>query len=111
VTETRAKYHARPTVEQGVRFDSEAEARRYRELRLLEYAGEITGLVMQPRYELTVNREKVGEYVADFRYTEKDQLVVEDVKGIRTGVSYRLFKLKARLMHALYGIEVREVTA
>ena len=38
---TQSKYHAVPTTIDNIRFASKAEARRYRELRLLEKAGEI----------------------------------------------------------------------
>ena len=38
----RHKYNARPTVVDGVRYQSTAEARRYGELKLLERAGKIS---------------------------------------------------------------------
>ena len=40
----KSKYHAQPVEIDGVRFDSQKEARRYSELRLLERAGEIKDL-------------------------------------------------------------------
>lgn len=106
MTERRSKYNARPTVEGGIRFDSQAEARRYGELRLLQVAGEIMNLEVHPHYPLVVNSEKVGEFVADFSYREKGKVVVEDVKGVRTP----LYRIKAKLMHALYQITVKEVS-
>ena len=42
--------------------------------------------------------------MADFVYLENGQLVVEDVKGVRTPV----YKLKKRLMAERFGIEVKE---
>lgn len=39
-----SKYHAQPTLVDGIRFASRKEAARYRELCLLERAGEIQGL-------------------------------------------------------------------
>ncbi len=42
------KYRAQPTIVDGIRFHSKGEARRYQELRLLERAGEITNLELQP---------------------------------------------------------------
>ena len=104
----RRKFHNVPT--QGVNglwFDSGQEARRAQELWLMEKAGMITELELdkrQLRYDLIVNGVKIATYVADFRYVENGVTIVEDVKGYRTPV----YQLKARLMHALYGILIRE---
>lgn len=57
-------------------FDSIAEGRRYRELALLERAGEITNLELQPRFLLQESFKKNGktyrkvEYIADFMYCQ-----------------------------------------
>lgn len=101
------KYRNVPTVVDGIRFASKREAFRYCELKLLERAGEIGKLELQPRYPLTVNGLHVCTYVADFAYVENstDRLVVEDAKGVRT----RDFINKAKLFHALYGREVQIV--
>lgn len=105
------KYHAIPTEVDGHRFASRAEARRYSELRLMEQAGEITALELQPVFPLVVNDTKVGTYIADFRYrTSAGVLVIEDVKGgnaTRTPV----YRLKVKLVRALYGVEIQEVGA
>lgn len=101
----RHKYGAIPTVIDGMRFASKAEATRYSELVTLQRAGVISSLECQPRYALAVNGVKIGTYVADFRYTLGGEQIVEDVKGVRTPV----YRLKARLMLALHGVTVREV--
>lgn len=109
----RSKYGAVPTLSHGIRFASKAEARRYDELLLLVRAGEITGLKLQPRFTLDVagfggadTWVKIGEYVADFLYVERDgEEVVEDVKGMTTA----LYRWKAKHLAAQYGIQVREV--
>ena len=90
------------------RLDHYGEAHRYRQLCLRVRAGEISDLELQPRYPLVVNGVNVGTYVADFRYVETatGATVTEDFKGFRTP----LFKLKAKLVRALYGVEVVEVT-
>jgi hypothetical protein len=107
------KYSARKTTVDGIEFDSDAEARRYRELCLLERAGEITDLEMQVPYELQP-RHKAGRrvirpitYIADFRYTDTrtGEVVVEDVKGVETEV----FRIKAKMMLYVHGITVRKV--
>jgi hypothetical protein len=105
------KYGAIPTVVDGVRFASRAEASRYSELRLLEKAGQIVALTVQPRWPLTVNGYKVGTYVGDFAYSDvvSGRFIVEDVKSPPTKTpSYRL---KRKLMLALHGLDVTEIEA
>jgi hypothetical protein len=113
---TRSKYGAQPTMVDGIRFASKKEARRYGELRLLEKAGELHNLRVQPSFDLCVpvddDVQKVGTYRADFDYCVCDidpcvfdAIVVEDVKGVRTPV----YRLKKRMVEAMYGIEIREV--
>jgi hypothetical protein len=100
------KYHARKVVIDGFTFDSQAEGRRYSELLLLCKAGEITNLVPHPVYPLVVNGQKIGAYIADFTYLTGTGRVVEDVKGVKTPV----YRLKRKLVKALYGIDIVEVT-
>lgn len=122
-----SKYHAKRTEVDGVTFASQKEARRYQELKLLEKAGEIRGLCLQPRFPLwahtgVVNADpaKVGEYRADFGYEKKAIRgfnvkkhaidvewvdVVEDVKGFKTP----LYKWKKRHVEAQYGITIIEI--
>lgn len=100
------KYRAIPTVIDGIRFASRSEGARYVELKVLERAGKIAALELQPRYEIDVNGHKICAYVGDFRYLDggkHGKLTVEDRKGFKTPV----FKLKAKLMRAVYGIDVR----
>ena len=73
-------------------FDSQLEGRRYRELALLERAGEIKNLRLQVPFLLQESFRKSGktyrkiEYIADFVYEEKGQTIVEDTKGMKTNV-------------------------
>ena len=97
------KYRAQPTIVDGIRFHSKGEARRYSELRLLELAGEISNLELQPRFEIVgpIPR-KVASYFADFSYFEDSRRVVEDFKGHDTPLS----KLKRKLVETIYGITI-----
>ena len=105
------KYGAIPTRVDGRLFASQAEARRYQELKLLQAAGEIDRLECQPRWRLVVNGLEVGSYIADFVYWTPDgKRVVEDVKGGRATMTPD-YLLKKKLMLALYGIEIVEVQA
>lgn len=98
------KYRNVPTVVDGIRFASKREAFRYCELKLLEKAGEIKLLKLQPRYPFTIEGLHVCTYVGDFDYMETTtgRHVTEDSKGVRT----KDFIIKAKLFHALYGREI-----
>lgn len=118
-----SKYRANPTVVDGVRFASAKEARRYGELKLLERAGEIEALELQPRFPLLVPATtgtmlgaaqalggtwdgKIGEYRGDFAYRNRSgRRIVEDVKGFRTP----LYKWKKKHVEKQYGIVIIEV--
>lgn len=93
----------------NVTFASLKEAKRYQDLKLLLSCGRITELKLQQRFDLMVNGQKVGAYVADFVYRRSGQdysgLIVEDAKGYKTDV----YRLKKKLMQAIYGIEIQEV--
>ena len=54
-----SKYGNRKTEVDGIVFDSKKEAERYRDLKLLERAGDIRELVLQPSFVLNVNGIKV----------------------------------------------------
>ena len=122
------KYGARKmTAPDGQKFDSVKEYHRWGCLRLLERAGQIQDLKRQVKYELIPAQreestdvykagpqkglpkpgsilEKPCTYVADFTYIENGQLVVEDVKGMKTDA----YKIKKKLMLWVHGIRIRE---
>lgn len=104
--ESYRKYRAIPTVVDGIKFASKREARRYGVLKLMRLAGQIHDLRLQVEFPLVVGGVLVSTYVADFTYREEpgNAYIVEDSKGFRTPV----YKLKARLMKAVYGITIRE---
>ncbi len=107
----RSKYGARPTMIDGIRFASEREAKRYCELRLLEKAGEIRNLQLQPRFYLWAPGgdidNAIGEYRGDFSYTENQRhtVIVEDAKGFKTP----LYRWKKKHVEKQYGIRIVEV--
>lgn len=90
------KYHVAPAearTAHGRTFDSKAEMRRYLELCMLERAGEIKDLEIQPEYVLLApfthrngTKSRGIKYRADFRYLDlrTNRIIVEDVKGCRT---------------------------
>ena len=97
-----------PTRIDGHLFHSKKEAHRYLELKAMQAGGLIRDLELQPAFDLAVNDVKVCRYIADFRYRDlsTDEVVVEDVKSPATRT--REYVLKARLMLAVFGIEVLE---
>jgi len=98
------KYKNEKTTINNITFDSKLEARHYSQLILLERAGEIDLLELQPRYDLIINDVKMGFYKADFRFfdlKDKKQRVV-DSKGMDTALS----KLKRKMVKAIYGVDV-----
>lgn len=103
------KYHAKRTPLDGFIFDSIAEAHRYSELKLAERAGEIRWLRVHPRFPIVINGVKVCAYIGDFSYKDKDGVdVLEDVKSDWTR-TLPVYRLKRKLMKAVYGIEILEV--
>lgn len=76
----------------------------------MQSAGEIWGLKVHPKFELTVNGHRIGQYTADFSYFQRQQFVqvVEDCKSEATK-RIRDWPLRKRLMLACHGIEVREI--
>ena len=61
-----SKYRNKKTTVNGISFDSQKEAARFQELLLMQEAGEITGLRLQPEFTLqeaftTLQGERVRE--------------------------------------------------
>lgn len=114
-----SKYrNVKTTVDDRV-FDSKREADRYSELKLMERAGVIRSLVLQPVFPLwahtgVVAHEpvEIGSYRGDFGFEESYTVngdlhwrdVVEDCKGFRTP----LYRWKKKHVEAQYQIQIRE---
>ncbi len=98
------KYRNRKTIIDGITFDSKGEANRYCELKLLERAGEISDLTLQPKFTLQESFKKGKKthraitYIADFRYQENGKTIIEDYKGMETEV----FRIKRKLFEKRY---------
>src|SRR6185503_18266965 len=109
----RSKYRNKKTEVDGITFDSAKEAKRWKELQLLERAKKISGLKRQHKFPLWVNGVEIGSYVADFVYMDVEKgyatrFVVEDVKSEITR-EIPLYKWKKALMKAVHSIEIVEV--
>ena len=119
--ERTAKYRNEKVIVNGISFDSRKEARRYKELALLEQVGSITGLQRQVKFVLIPAQREKGpngklhvvehecSYVADFVYvdTETGKTVVEDVKSPATRT--KAYIIKRKLMRYIHHIAICEV--
>ena len=121
----RTKYHSKKVIVDGITFDSKKEARRWRELSLMQDAGRIEDLRRQVKFILIPAQrepdqtgprggkikgkviERECSYIADFVYRDKetDKTVVEDTKGMRTTD----YIIKRKLMLERYEIKITEV--
>lgn len=87
-------------IQDNITFSSKKEKERYNQLKLMLQAGEVSELVLQPKFLLqdsfVDNKGKTHRaiyYVADFQYKVKVLTVVEDSKGYPTPA----YKLKKKL--------------
>lgn len=108
------KYGNRKADREGIKFDSQKEARRYDELMALLRIGAIEDLRLQPQFTLqesyiteTGQRIRAIRYTADFSYRVGGRLVVEDVKSAPTRTKEYLRNKK--FMRSKYGIDIQEV--
>jgi hypothetical protein len=102
------KYKNKKVIVDGITFDSTKESKRYHELKLLERAGVITQLELQPRLDLVVNGQKICFYRGDFGYYENGIKKIEDVKSAFTA-KMPVYRLKKKLVKAIHGIDIIEV--
>jgi len=120
------KYHNSAVIVDGISFQSRKEARRWRELKLMESAGMIHGLTRQKKFVLipaqrepdTVGKrggikkgkliEREVAYYADYSYYDKEgNEIVEDVKSPATRT--KDYIVKRKMMLYVHGIRIREI--
>lgn len=120
----KSKYGNKKQFINGIRFDSKKEALRYLELKDKEAHCIICDLQLQVKFELIpaqyehfevqgkhkmLDRKKCTEkscsYIADFVYSKDGNLIVEDVKGMRTDV----YRIKKKMMLDKHNIVIQEV--
>jgi len=122
------KVHTRPSTNKygnhavrvdGILFDSQREAARYQELKLLAEAGRISSIEIHPGFPLIVKElhrvdgpeilHTVGMYHADFKYRDHrlGQWVIEDVKSKPTKTE--AYQLRKKIVEAVHGITIVEI--
>lgn len=109
-----SKYGNKKVVVDGEEFDSQLEANRWYELKLLQRAKQIEYLRRQVKFELQPSykrNEKTIQainYIADFVYYDlnKKKVVVEDTKGFKT----ETYKLKKKIFEYIHPeLEITEI--
>ena len=112
----KSKYGSKSVEQDGEKFDSRKEARRWLELQRLEAAGEIADLKRQVVFELAPAVRLEGEarmkpalrYIADVTYMQGSHLVVEDTKSPATRKT-TVYRVKKHLMKSVHGLDIKEV--
>ena len=120
------KYNNKKVIVNGIKFDSQKEAKRYQELSMFEKTGVISCLQMQVKFLLIPTQYEIAErygkkgqklqsgtkciekecsYYADFVYKRGGEIIVEDTKGFKTPE----YIIKRKLMLYKYGIKIKEV--
>jgi hypothetical protein len=111
----KSKYGNEEFIVDGITFDSKLEAKRWKELKVLQQANKITNLRRQVKFNLQPSYKKNGKtiksinYIADFYYYDlkKRKYIVEDTKGFKTDV----YKLKKKIFEYKYPeLEITEIT-
>lgn len=109
-----SKYGNKKVFVDGEEFDSQLEANRWYELKLLQRAKQIEYLRRQVKFELQPSYKRNGEtiqainYIADFVYYDlnKKKIVVEDTKGFKT----ETYKLKKKIFEYIHPeLEITEI--
>lgn len=116
-TNSRNKYFSTKLITCDGKFDSIGEYNYWKQLLLEKLAGEIINIERQVVFEFIVNGEKIGKFILDFLVTFKN--------GVKEGRDFKnaylvtgkgkssppamLFKMKVKLVKALYNIEVKTV--
>lgn len=96
------KFRAIATVNDGIKFPSKKEAKRYGELKLLQSKNQVLFFLRQVPFHLEANIK----YVCDFMVFWSDgSITIEDVKGVKT----KIYILKKKQVEARYGITITEI--
>lgn len=98
----RHKFRAKPCEDDGIKFASLKERKRYRELKFLQEKGEILFFLRQVPFHLQAGVKYVCDFVV---FWTNGEVTIEDVKGIKTD----MYILKKKMVEAIYPITITEV--
>lgn len=95
----------------GKVYDSKGEMKYRHFLEVLKKSADPDMLVLeieeQVKYPITINNQLICSYILDFKVTYSDRIEYVDFKGVKTPI----YKLKKKMMKALYNIDIKEVTS
>lgn len=108
------KFNAKKVITSAGVFDSKKEYAYYMQLVSLQKsinpAYKVVNIRKQVRYDIKVNKKHIGFYKLDFQVTYADgRIEFVDIKGLKKGSAYQLFRLKKKLVEAIYNISIKEV--
>lgn len=109
---SKAKYGNCKTVVDGIAFDSQKEANRYCELKMLRMSGQIKDFECQPEFELLPPFRYNGRTVKGVKYKGDFKVIyldghteIEDVKSVATARD-KVYRLKVKMLLSKYGEEI-----
>lgn len=109
------RYTAKPVMFDGIRFASQRELTRYKDLKLLQDGKAIEGLEVHPRFDLYACGALLGFIELDFSYLRLPErmMVYEDVKDPKKNSSTRtpIYRWKRKHLEAEHGIVITEVVS
>ena len=112
IKKNKSKYRNKSVEIDGIKFHSTKEGKFYSELKIKKTLGEIKDFQMQVCYDIKINNIHIANYFLDFLVIFPNNIIEYiDVKGkdkvsnkwIKTDV----FKLKKKLVEAIYGINIK----
>jgi hypothetical protein len=105
----RSKYGNVKVVIDGESYDSKIEAEFHHHLKLRERIGEVYGIVRQKQFVIELGGTRICSLKVDYWFYDRRTrgMRAVDIKG---GVSdTQVFRLKAKLVKAMFGVEVEIV--
>ena len=108
------KFNARKITCFDGTFDSVKEYRFFLQLKAQMKAADndfkVVSIERQVRYDIAIAGKKIGFYKLDYlvNYASGKKRYF-DVKGCRAGAAYQLFKLKKKIIEAIYNIQIEEI--
>lgn len=108
------KFNARKITCSDGTFDSVKEYKFFLQLKAQMKAAvpefRVRSIERQVRYDIAIAGQKIAFYKLDYLVTyASGKKRYFDCKGYKKGCAYQLFKLKKKLVEALYYIEIEEV--
>ncbi len=106
------KYNNKKTEYDGILYDSQKEAAYAQTLDLLKKAkgkDKVLSYVPQMPFLIEIKGKRICKYLLDFMVSYDDRIEYIDVKGYKKGPAYAMFRIKKKLVEAMFEIQIKEV--